>query len=187
MTALALIQKAVKPHQQKGTAAVVKYVNDALDPISGAAYWANPEGANGPEGAFQSDFIVKTLAEHVKAMEGSQLEVSHFPIGAFILAITAVSRAFLMFSTGAFINAGSFSKENIGNLTTEWSDGAAVKTFLAKTHRMDELLNRIDDFLNKKPTPQQTRTATQNQYCTLSKAAATIVDQSSPPAPEVDE
>ncbi|TFY79728.1 hypothetical protein EWM64_g4282 [Hericium alpestre] len=155
LTAVTLVQKEVRAQQKHGQNAVVKFVMDALAPQNGAAYWGETKGSNGPEGTFLSDYIVKTLAEHVKAMEGSLLEEHHFPVGTFILAITAVTHAFRMFSTGAYINGGAFSKENVSTLMSEWSDGIAVKTFLAKPHRQDQLLKKIKTFLEN-PNPQET-------------------------------
>ncbi|TFY73019.1 hypothetical protein EWM64_g10993 [Hericium alpestre] len=167
--------------QDKGKAAIIKYVKDALNPANGAAYWADPDGTNGPEGALLSQFIVKTLAEHVKAMEGCILEEQHFPVGAFILSITAVMRAFRMFTTGAFINAGPFSKDNIGALTTEWQESPSVKTFLAKPHRQDKLLRKVNKHLSGgSDTEGVNNDAGNNQHSGLGKGAHIIMDHSSP-------
>ncbi|ETW77430.1 hypothetical protein HETIRDRAFT_421556 [Heterobasidion irregulare TC 32-1] len=126
---------------------VKAFVQKALQPKYGAAYWATPDPER-PEGAMQSIYIVKVLAMHVKSTQGSIFTQKYYPVGSLCLAVLAVKRAFLAYSTGSFkpLNT-SFSEEHCGTKTQDLRQGLTIRTFLKKPHRQDELAERISRYL----------------------------------------
>lgn len=111
----------------------------------GPALWEGPSppqyteedpGYKPPRGLFQSKFIIDVATPLLQYLNTSQGNFGR-PKALFALTAAAVERAFLSFSTGAFIKpSGDFSQEHIGHLVADYM--ANFETFSER--RWSELM-----------------------------------------------
>ncbi|KAH9946446.1 hypothetical protein B0H21DRAFT_709154 [Amylocystis lapponica] len=128
--AIQVVKEGIAAQPTLGSKKAVKRFVESTLQERGAALWG--------ERALHSPYLLKTLAAHYRAIQGSVVE-SRPPVGALTLCIAAVQRAFDMHSTGVFIPGDNFSEPNTGCLTREWLKSDTIKILKAKPHRFDAL------------------------------------------------
>ncbi|KAH7903190.1 hypothetical protein BJ138DRAFT_1120627 [Hygrophoropsis aurantiaca] len=72
---------------------------------------------------FRSPFVLKTIAYHLVAMQGTLFEDHQYPIGALALSLVSVQMAFNMYASGKLVPNNGFTNENAGSLTREYTRG----------------------------------------------------------------
>ncbi|KAH9839920.1 uncharacterized protein C8Q71DRAFT_855225 [Rhodofomes roseus] len=123
------IKKLLEKHGSREQ--ISTFVSSALVRSSGTAFWATYDTEKDRAvGALQSQYVLKSFATHLAAVQGSKLrgqDAAKPARGALSLAATAVQYIFTSWTTGIFVAEGTFSGENCRTITAYWHNKSVKK------------------------------------------------------------
>ncbi|KAH7904128.1 hypothetical protein BJ138DRAFT_1119700 [Hygrophoropsis aurantiaca] len=106
---------------------------------------------------FHSPFVLKCMAQHLTAMQGTLFTEQKYPVGALALSLISVQLVFNMYASGKMVAHDGFTNENAGPLTSEYTCGSDFARLLDKHHQFDEILKAAFEYADEPKNKRQAK------------------------------